>query len=74
MIKTPIPIGMTGLMEKNQSAAGRSFESIAVTVRNHFGLEKKESFQSSKFSATVSFSGKSIYQILVPIDMRQCHI
>ena len=65
---------MTGSMEKNQSAAGRSFESAPVAVRNHFGLEKKESFQSSKFSVTVSFSGKSIYQVLVPIDVSQCHI
>ena len=40
LIKTPIPIGITGLMEKNQSAAGRSFESVPV-ARNHFGLEKK---------------------------------
>ena len=65
---------MTGLMEKNHSTAGRSFESVPVAVKNHFGLEKKESFQSSKFSVAVSFSGKSIYQILVPIDMPQCHI
>ena len=74
LIKTPVPIGMTGLMEKNQSAAGRSFESVPVAVRNHFGMEKKESLQSWKFSVTVSFSGKSIYQALVPIDMSQCHI
>ena len=74
LIKTLVPIGMTGLMEKNQSAAGRSLESAPVAVRNHFGLEKKESFQSSKFSVTVSYSGKSIYQVLVPIDMPQCHI
>ena len=65
---------MTGLMEKNHSAAGRSFEPVPVAVRKHFGLQKKESFQSSKFSVTVSFSGKSIYQVLVTIDMPQCHI
>ena len=65
---------MTGLMEKNQAAAGRSFESVPVAVRNHFGMEKKESLQSSKFFVTVSYSGKSIYQALVPIDMSQCHI
>ena len=53
LIKTPVPFGMTGLMEKNLSAADRSFESVPVAVRNHFGVEKKESFQSSKFSVTV---------------------
>ena len=53
LIKTPVPFGMTGLMEKNLSAADRSFESVPVAVRNHSGVEKKESFQSSKFSVTV---------------------
>ena len=53
LIKTPVPFGMTGLMEKNLSAADRSFESVPVAVRNHFWVEKKESFQSSKFSVTV---------------------
>ena len=49
LIKTPVPIDMTGLMEKNQSAAGRSFESVPVAVRNNFGLEKKESFNHRNF-------------------------
>ena len=53
LIKTPVPFGMKGLMEKNLSAADRSFESVPVAVKNHFGVEKKESFQSSKFSVTV---------------------
>ena len=53
LIKTPVPFGMTGLMEKNLSAADRSFESVPVAVRNYFWVEKKESFQSSKFSVTV---------------------
>ena len=74
LIKTPVPIGMPGLMEKNQSVLGKSFESVTAAVRNHFELEKKESFQSSKFSVTLPFSGKSIYKVLVPIDMPQCHI
>ena len=74
LIKTPVLIGIKGLMENNQSAAGRSFESVPVALTNHLGLEKKESFQPSKFSATVLFSGKSIYQVLLPIDMPQCGI
>ena len=61
LIKTPVPVDMpTG--------------SIPVAVRNHSGLEKSESFQPSNFFVTVSFSGKSIYQVLLPIDMFQCCI
>ena len=74
LIKTPVPVGMPEIMEKSQPAAGRYFGSVSVAVRNHSGLEKSEYFQPSNFFVTVSFSDKSIYQALLPIDMFQCRI
>ena len=56
VLKTPVPVGMTGLVVKNQSASGRSWESIPVSVKEAFNLEKKE-FDASKIRVTVSFSG-----------------
>ena len=64
MIKTLVPVGMTGLKKNNQSVTGRSFESVPVTVRNYFGLEKK-----ILKPLAVSFSVKSIYQVLLAIDI-----
>ena len=55
-METPVPVGMTGLVVKNQSASGRSWESIPVSIKEAFNLEKKE-FDASKIRVTVSFSG-----------------
>ena len=36
IIKTPVPVGMIGLIKKNQTAAGRNFESLPNSVEMHF--------------------------------------
>ena len=38
LIKTPVPCGMTGLIVKLQTASCRCWESLPVSVKNHFGL------------------------------------
>ena len=39
-ITTPIPVGMTNVMEMNQTASVRNWESVPKSVRDHFNLDK----------------------------------
>ena len=51
-ITTPVPTGMVGLMGKLQEAAGRSYQSLPVSVREHFNLSK-ENFNSKSKDFTI---------------------
>ena len=50
---------MTGLLTKLQTAAGRSWESMPVPVRDHFQL-KISDFKSGNFDVNASYSGKCV--------------
>ena len=52
-----IPVGMTGLLTKLQTAAGRCWESGPAPARDHFQL-KNTDFKSRDFDVNVSYSGK----------------
>ena len=39
-ITTPIPVGMTNVMEMNQTASVRNWESVPKSVCDHFNLNK----------------------------------
>ena len=56
-ITTPVPTGMVGLMRKLQEAAGRSYQSVPVSVREHFNLSK-ENFNSRDFTIEAMFENK----------------
>ena len=57
LIKTPVPCGMTGLIVKLQTASCRCWESLPVSIKNHFGLTKKTDFDPKKYKVEVSISG-----------------
>ena len=65
-IYTVVPVGMTGLLTKLQPAAGWSWESEPVPVRDHFQL-KKTDFKSREFDVNVSYSGKCVVYILFSV-------
>ena len=52
-----IPVGMTGMLKKTQTAAVQNWESAPVTVRDHFQLTKTN-FEWINFDVMVSYSGK----------------
>lgn len=56
-IYTVVPVGMTGLLTKLQTAAGRCWESGPAPARDHFQL-KNTDFKSRDFDVNVSYSGK----------------
>ena len=49
-ITTLMPVGMSNVMEKNQTASGRNWESVPKTVRDHFNLTKNSDYDPNKFS------------------------
>ena len=57
VLKTPVPVGMTGLVEKNQTASGRSWESLPLSVKEAFQLEDKANFIPEDVKVEVGFSG-----------------
>ena len=57
LIKTPVPCGMTGLIVNLQTASCRCWESLPVSVKNHFGLTKKTDFDPKNYKVDVSISG-----------------
>ena len=63
-IYTVIPVGMTGLLTKLQTAAGRCWESGPAPARDHFQL-KNTDFKSRDFDVNVSYSGKWVVYILL---------
>ena len=56
--------GMTGMLKKTQTAAGRNWESVPVTVLDNFQLTKTN-FKSIKFDVSVSFSGDCVLFIIL---------
>ena len=52
-----VPIVMTGLMVKNQTASGRSWNSFPDSVKKHFDLLDEKMFSYDKFTVEVLFSG-----------------
>ena len=70
-IKTVVPVGMTGLLEKIETASGRKWESIPVSVKEHFELAKN-AFKSQQFTVTVSFSDTSKYEELHHLYCKEC--
>ena len=67
-----VPVGMTGLLTKLQTVVGRSWESVPVTVRDHFHL-KKTDFKSGDFDVSVSYSRMCAVYILFPVTNVKRH-
>ena len=55
-ITTPVPVGMTALLEKLQSAQNRSFQALPISVKTHFSLTKAEDYTKDDFRVHTSFS------------------
>ena len=58
-LTTPIPTGVTGHLVKLQSAQNRTFNAIPTSVKEHFGLVKKDDYDKYDYEVTVSFSGNN---------------
>ena len=41
-ITTPVPVGMINVMEKNQTASRRNWESVHKSIHDYFNLNKKK--------------------------------
>ena len=65
IIKTPVPCGMTGLIVKLQTASCKSWESLPVSVKTHFDIIEKPSFDPKDFKVDVSISGMGIMFIYI---------
>ena len=62
-ITTPVPTEMVGLMRKLQEAAGRSYQSVPVSVKGHFKLSK-ENFNSKDFTTETMFENNEQHGLL----------
>ena len=62
---------MVGLMRKLQEAAGRSYQSVPVSVREHFNLSK-ENFNSKDFTVETMFENNEQYGFLYHLFCRFC--
>ena len=65
-ITTPVPTEMVGLMRKLQEAAGRSYQSVPVSVKGHFKLSK-ENFNSKDFTTETMFESNEQHGLLYHI-------
>ena len=57
-IKTPVPLGMTGLVVKTQAASGRNWTSLPNLVKEYFNLDTKSSYKPEQYKVNVTFSGE----------------
>ena len=56
---------MTGLIVKLQTASYRSWESLPASVKTHFDITEKSSFDPKDFKVDVSISGMGIMSIYI---------
>ena len=70
-ITTPVPKGMAGLMRKLQEAAGRSYQSIPVSVWEYFNLSK-ENLNSKGFTIETMFENNEQYGFFCHLFCKFC--
>ena len=70
-ITTPVPTEMVGLMRKLQEAAGRSYQSVPVSVKGHFKLSK-ENFNSKDFTTETMFENNEQHGLLYHLYCKFC--
>ena len=71
VITTPTPCGMTGLLEKLESAANRNFDCLPLSVKEHFNLTKGL-YKPADFKVEVSYSDKKKYDSFHYLYCRLC--
>ena len=71
-LSTPVPVGMTGLFQKLQSAQNRSFTGLPTSVKQYFRLDVDADYKPTEFTITVSFTSDEIYDEFWYIYCRIC--
>ena len=66
----PVPTGMIDLVVKNQTASRKIFDSLQLSVKDHFSVIKK-TFNPKDYKVKAQFEGKYI-QYHVLLSYLQC--
>ena len=62
---------MLDLVVKNQTASGKNFDSLLLSVKDHFSVMKK-TFNPKDYEVKVQFEGK--YSIMFFLSCLQCYL
>ena len=72
-ITNPVPTGMVGLMRMLQEAVGKSYQSVPVSVREHFNLSR-ENFNSKDFTIETMFENNEQYGFSYQLFFKFCEM